>query len=79
MLAVFSKPVHEITADDIRALVELQVPEGERIEFKKELSGDAGRPDPWMEGGKVGTPASWKIVEEPSLHWTLAIDCLLIL
>ena len=64
MLAVLTKPVHEITIDDIRALVELEVPEGERIEFKKELSGDGGRPDSWMEGGKVGTPAKHRILKE---------------
>lgn len=64
MLEVFSKPLEEITVDDIRSLVKLEVPEGEHMEFKREPPGEAGKPDPWMNGGKVGTYAKERILEE---------------
>jgi len=64
MLELFSKPLEEMKVDDIRALVSLEVPEGERLEFKRELPGEGGKTDPWVGGGKIGSYAKEKILEE---------------
>ena len=64
MLEVFAKPLQEITTDDIRALIELEVPEGEQVEFKKEPPGEGGKPDPWMNGGKMGNYAKDRLLKE---------------
>lgn len=69
MLEVLSKPLDEITIADIRSLIDLDVPEGEQIEFKRELMGgkdSKGReaPDPWMTGGnKIGSHAKKDILK----------------
>ena len=51
MTAILSKPIDQITAADIRSLVTSRVPEGDQIEFKRELpaKGTSNR-DPWMIG-----------------------------
>lgn len=37
MTAILSKPIDQLTPDDIASLVTSRVPEGERMEFKREL------------------------------------------
>ena len=64
MIDVLSKPIDEIGRPEIQALIDLEVPEGEEIEFKKEPPGDEGRPDPWMEGAKLGIYAKNRILKE---------------
>ena len=66
MTAILSKPIDQITAADVRSLVTSRVPEGERIEFKRELpaKGTSNR-DPWMIGQmKIGRHAKDQILKE---------------
>lgn len=66
MTAILSKPIDQIDAADIRSLVTSRVPEGERIEFKRELpaKGTSNR-DPWMLGQmKIGRHAKDQILKE---------------
>ena len=64
MLEVFAKPLQEIVADDIRTLIELEVPESKQVEFKKEPPGERGKPNPWMSGDKMGNYAKDRILKE---------------
>ena len=66
MTAILSKPIDQITAADIRSLVTSRVPEGDQIEFKRELpaKGTSNR-DPWMIGQmKIGGHAKDQILKE---------------
>ncbi len=66
MIAVLSKPLDQIGIDDIRELIDSEVPEGEQIEFKQSLrtKGD-GKPDGWLSGARtIGLRAKNKILEE---------------
>ncbi len=64
MMSVLTAPADEITAGDIRALVDSRVPEGERVEFKRELPAK-GKPDPWTAGQKrIGDYAKNQILKE---------------
>ena len=65
MTAILSKPTDQITAL-VRSLVTSHVPEGERMEFKRELpaKGTSNR-DPWMIGQmKIGGHAKDQILKE---------------
>ena len=42
MIELLSKPIDEIGTAEIQALIDSEVPEGEQIEFKKELIGPHG-------------------------------------
>lgn len=66
MTAILSKPIDQITAGDIRSLVTSRVPEGERMEFKRELPAKGhSDPDPWMTGQKkIGGRAKAQILKE---------------
>ena len=66
MTAILSKPIDQITAADIRSLVTSRVPEGDQIEFKRELPAKAkSQRDPWMIGQqKIGDYAKDKILKE---------------
>ena len=64
MIDILSKPLNEIGTADIQALIDSEVPEGERVEFKKEPPGDGARPDPWMNGGKMGNYAKDRLLKE---------------
>ncbi|MDE0527711.1 MAG: ATP-binding protein [Truepera sp.] len=48
MREVLSKPIDEITIADIESLIDEGVPEGERIEFKREPPARNGGRDRWM-------------------------------
>ena len=50
MIEVLSKPVDQIGFTDIESLIVSNVPEGEQIEFKENLSTEKGTADPWMDG-----------------------------
>ena len=66
MTAILSKPIDQITAADIGSLVTSRVPEGDQIEFKRELpaKGTSNR-DPWMIGQmKIGGHAKDQILKE---------------
>lgn len=58
-----SKAVGEITAADIEGLVNSRVREGERIEFKKELSTPAGASS-WATDQKIAKEAKNQILKE---------------
>ena len=65
MLEVLSKPLDEIGIVDIQSLIDSEAPEGEQIEFKKELPGERGTPDPWGNGeNKIGNHAKDTILKE---------------
>ena len=64
MIDLLSKPIGEIGFADVQALIDSEVPEGEQIEFKRELPGEGGRPDPWMDNGKLGSYAKDRILRE---------------
>ncbi len=65
MFSLNSKPADQIAIDDITALIEAQVPEGEQIEFKESLSEKGRSPDPWMEGmDRIGDGARDRVLEE---------------
>ena len=66
MTAILSKPIDQITAADIRSMVTSRVPEGEQMEFKRELpaKGTSGG-DPWMIAQKkIGPRAKDQILKE---------------
>ena len=65
MFNLISKPVGQISINDITALIETQVPEAEQIEFKESLRRRSNSPDPWILGeNKVGDGARNEILEE---------------
>ncbi|MDE2771107.1 MAG: ATP-binding protein [Bacteroidota bacterium] len=66
MTDILSKPIRDITHADIESLVASGVPEGEQMEFKKELPAKGtGKQDPWMSGQKrIGSHAKNKILKE---------------
>jgi hypothetical protein len=55
---VFPHRLSEVTADEIRRVVETEVPESLDFELKKTLSAKKGADDPWVAGGdKIGEEA----------------------
>ena len=70
MREVLSKPLDDITIADIQSLIDSDVPEGEQIEFKRELPGGRDSkgeeaPDQWMAGGdRIGSHAKKDILKE---------------
>ncbi len=66
MIEVLTKPAEEIGIQDIQSLIEFEVPEGERIEYKKELPAKGNKgPDDWMTGGKtIGDRAKNEVLKE---------------
>lgn len=65
MIDVLSKPADRIGVEDIRALIDSEVPEGEQIEFKRALPAEKSKSDPWMDGKSgIGNYARDSILEE---------------
>ena len=65
MITLLSEPPGEITAADVESLVTSHVPEGDRIEYKKELPAAKDKQDPWMTGQrKIGDHAKNQILKE---------------
>lgn len=73
MLELLTKPIDEIEIADIESLISSEVPEGEQIEFKKELPGGRDSrdskgeeaPNQWMTGGdRIGSHAKKDILKE---------------
>lgn len=55
MSEAFSKPADQIGPNDIQSLIDLEVPEGQHIEFKETLPAEEGSVDPWIRtNGKKG-------------------------
>lgn len=51
MIPLFTKPLSQLTAEDVEALRSEEVPEGQTVEFKQTLAARGGKPDPWLNGG----------------------------
>ena len=65
MFNVISKPADQIGLSDIEALIASQVPEGDQIEFKENLSEKGKRPGPRTDGkDQIGDRARNKLLEE---------------
>jgi hypothetical protein len=65
MLAIFTKPLDTVTADDIAMLVTERWPEGYTVEFKKTLPESKGAVDPWITGStSISNYARDKILSE---------------
>lgn len=55
MSEAFSKSADQIGPNDIQSLIDLEVPEGQHIEFKETLPAEEGSVDPWIRtNGKKG-------------------------
>ena len=64
MTDILTKPADQLGINDLKALIDSSVQEDERIEFKRGLSAEKGREDPWYSGGKLGKKAKIAILEE---------------
>lgn len=65
MIEVLSKPAEQINAGDIQALIDSEVPEGERIEFKREPPSQRASGDPWVQGeDQIETHAKNELLKE---------------
>ena len=65
MVDVLSKPAEQINIRDIEALIELEVPEGEQIEFKQTLAAKGSEVDSWIAGkGQIGDRAKNELLHE---------------
>ena len=65
MLNVMSKPSDQLIANDIQALIETHVPEGDQIEFKESLRKRKNSPDPWILGkNEIGEGSRDEVLEE---------------
>ena len=65
MLDMISKPAGQIGENDIEALIRMEVPEGDQIEFKESLRRRTSSADHWILGeNKVGEGARNEILEE---------------
>ncbi len=63
-MSIFSKSLADIIPEDIRHLVEDDIPEGRQLEFKKTLPWK-DEPDPWLQGrDRIGTHARNKLLSE---------------
>ena len=64
MIKLLSKPIDEISKNDIESLIEEEVPENDLLEYKRELPSQNGE-DPWMrEQNKIGGYAKIQLLEE---------------
>ena len=65
MVGVINKPREQVGMGKIQELIDLQVREGEHIEFKETLPGRGNNRDPWLNGeNKIGQEAKNKVLEE---------------
>ena len=62
MIEVLSKPAEQISNQDIQSLIDSQVPEGERIEYKRELPENGN--DDWIDKGRIRDKTKDKILKE---------------
>ena len=65
MIPILSKPVNDITATDIRTLIDTSAQENDRVEFKAALPANKGTNDPWTSGkGTIGEYAKKELLRE---------------
>lgn len=63
MTSVLTKDIGDIGIDDVRALIDSQVREGQEIEFKEDLSTKKRSSDAWREG-RLGDAAKQTILKQ---------------
>ncbi len=79
MIKVISKPVHQISLSDIESLIKDKVPEGERIEYKENLSAKKGGKDSWSSNqSRINDGARNSILEEVVAFANAFGGCLLL-
>ena len=62
---MLSKTIDQITLEDIESLIDEEVPEGEKIEYKSGLPSESGTTDSWVSRkGTIGKYAKKRILEE---------------
>jgi hypothetical protein len=61
---MISKPLDQMTPEDVIELSNRGTYENQVVEFKRELQGDRGRPDPWMTGGDFTNHARDRLFRE---------------
>ena len=64
MIQVLTKPIAEIGADDVQALIDGEVREGQEIEFKEDLSTKKRASDSWSEGRGLSDGAKDAILKQ---------------
>ena len=65
MISLLSKPIDQITLEDIESLIDEEVPEGEKLEYKSGLPSESGTTDSWVSRkGTIGKYAKKRILEE---------------
>ena len=65
MIQVLTKPSEQISIDDVKSLIVNNVPENERIEFKRSLPSEENTSDSWNNvKSQIGKYARNKILEE---------------
>src|SRR5450759_1714146 len=60
---MFAGRLSEITANEVRAIIENEVADGAEFELKRKLPVKKGQ-DPWMTGGKIGDNAKDELAAE---------------
>lgn len=62
---MFPPDLSQTTIGHLQALIDRMVPEGQSVEYKRELSGKKGQPDAWMAGeGKISDHARNEVLEQ---------------
>ena len=64
MISVLTKPIEDIGIDDIQALIDSQVREGQEIEFKEGLSTKKHSSDSWLERRRLSDGAKDTILKQ---------------
>ena len=64
MISIFTKPVSDVTGEDVQQLVAEQVPEGSTVEFKESLPRKKGAPDVWTTKEQVSGHSRDEILAE---------------
>ncbi|WP_301103413.1 ATP-binding protein [Propionivibrio sp.] len=64
MLSIFTKPIENITAADVRELIEHGTPENYQVEYKRDLPTDNRHQDTWRTAKEINTFSSDKILGE---------------
>ncbi len=65
MISILSKPKEQVGIDDLCELIQMRIPEGEQIEYKRELPfKDDGETDNWLSNGKLGNRAKDSLIKE---------------
>jgi len=63
-LGALTKPLAAITKEDLLDLIAAELTEGATIEFKRDLSAENGKPEPWLQGGEISKDAKQALFKE---------------